>query len=358
MKATPEELRCPFCYHTLEPPKEQLGRKILEYPLGVCEHCSAVYAFDITGHNMGSAFIEALLFACNDDDYFAFSLSYGQDYDDAVIGNYDITTHKVIPEKFYHDRYVRGALVFVRLHDEFRETTEEKIKEKTKILQPMPKTSLRSENFSKEKVQEYVRKNSLEELASLAKEDSRVIKELQKMLYTPDENLRWKIINILGFICKNVAKKKPDIVNKFINNLLQSAAYPGASAWGALETIGSIISNLPDMFGEFTKPLLSFLVQKNFRKQVSWAIGKIAEVEPGLVKYSFRALTSFLDDEDPAVRGYAAWALGNIGFNDVIDKLRNLEDDQTSVSIWHNGSLQETTISGIVKEAISKISRQ
>jgi hypothetical protein len=111
MKASPEEPRCPFCYHEIEQPKELPSRKIVEFPIGVCEHCGVVYAYDVTGHNMGAAFIEALLFACNDDDYLAFSLSHGEDYTDAVVGNYDIITHTIVPEKIYNERFVRGVLI-------------------------------------------------------------------------------------------------------------------------------------------------------------------------------------------------------------------------------------------------------
>jgi hypothetical protein len=123
MKASPEEPRCPFCYHLIEQPKELQSRKIVEFPLGVCGHCGVVYVYDTTGHNMGAAFIEALLLACNDDDSLAFSLSYGEDYTDAVIGNYDIIAHTITPEKIYNDRYEGGS--FLNLTDQFKEVTEQ-----------------------------------------------------------------------------------------------------------------------------------------------------------------------------------------------------------------------------------------
>ncbi|MFZ5907905.1 MAG: DVU0298 family protein [Nitrospirota bacterium] len=357
MKPSPEEPRCPFCYNKIEQPKEQLERKLVEYPIGVCSHCSAVYAFDVTGHNMGSAFIEALLFACNEDDYLAFSLSHGQDYSDAVIGNYDIFTHKVMPEKFYHDRYVRGALVFVKLHEQFMEATEEKIRERSKTLQPISHTKLRSVKFSREAVRRYVLEDRREELLELAGEDTRVIHELQKMLYTPDEHLRWRITDIFGEVSCKIGERRPDKISKLLANLLQSAAYPGASAWGALEVIGTIISTNPALYGEFTPQLLSFFQQRNLWREVTWAVGKIATADPGLAKYAFRALVTLLDDEDPVVRGHAAWALGNIGFNDALDKLQSLETDSKTLSIWRDGELREVTVAHLAKEAVEKISR-
>jgi hypothetical protein len=355
MKSTPEEPRCPFCYYPIEQPQDLPQRKVTEFPVGACSHCGAVYAFDVTGHNLGSAFIEALLFACNEDDYLAFSLSYGDDYTDAVIGNYDIYTHTVVPEKIYNDRYVRGALVFVRLYEQFLEATGEKVKEKLKYVTPIVKTKLRSDKFSREAVQRYIAENNLAGLVSLAEEDSRVLNELQRMLFTPDERLRWKIVHFLGEVCRQVSEKRPDLVSKLITKLLQNSADSGASAWGALEAVGTIISANPPLFREFTRPLLSFISQQNVQREVTWSIGKIAAADPGLVKLAFRGLVSFLDSTDPVLRGYASWALGNIGFNDVAQQLKNLEADDNKLSISRDGDLQETTVGELAHEALRKI---
>jgi len=357
MQSSPEEPRCPFCYYGIGQPKELPKRKVSEFPVGACAHCGAVYAFDATGHNLGAAFIEAILFACNEDHELAFSLSYGDDYTDALVGNYDIYTHSVVPEKIYNDRYVRGVLLFVKLFGQFHEATSEKVKEKLKYTTPITKTRLRSEKFSREKIRQYVAENNLTDLLALAEEDSRVINELQRMLYTPDEHQRWKIIDLLGEVSKRVGEKRPDLISKLINNLLQSLASPGASAWGALEAIGTIISTNPDLLGDFTRPLLSFVAQENLRGEVTWAIGKIATAAPNLAKLAFRGFTSFLDNPDPVLRGYAAWALGNIGFNDVFEKLKNLETDENKLSIWRDGDLQEVTVGQLAREAIQKISR-
>lgn len=357
MKASPEKPRCPFCSHKIEQPQELSSRKIIEFPLGLCKQCGAVYAYDITGHNMGSAFIEALLFACNEDDYLAFSLSHGDDYTDAVVGNYDIVTHTVVSEKIYNERFVRGALIFVKLFSQFQEATEQKVKEKFKAIQPIVKTKLRSEKFSKEIVRQYVLENRKEDLVSLAEEDSRVINELQRMLYTPEEHLRWKIIDLLGEVSRRVGENRPDIISKLANNLLQSAASPAASAWGSLEAIGAIISSNPALFGEFTKPLLSFISQKDLWREVTWAIGKIATAAPGLARLAFRGLISLLDNPDPVLRGYASWALGNIGFDDVIGQLKALENDENKLTLWRDGDLQEVTVGRLAREAIRKLSR-
>ena len=355
MKPLPEVPRCPFCYHRIEQPRELKERKIIEFPLGMCTYCGAVYAYDATGHNMGAAFIEALLFACNEDDYLAFSLSYGDDYTDAVIEKYDLTTHAITPEKTFEERYIRGALIFVKLKEDYQEVNKEVIKERLKNTLPITKTRMRSHKFSKEKVKEYVSNNNIEELISLSKEDSRVINELQRLLYTPDETLRWKVINLTAKVCKSISENRPDIVSKFLSRLLQDASYPGASAWGALESAGAIISTNIELFDEFSPALLSFLNTNEPRKDVIWAIGKIASVNREPVKYAFRRLTSLLSNKDPEIRGYAVWALGNIGYSDVIEDIRKLLHDDEIINICRDIEIESLSISQLASEALNKI---
>ena len=355
MQAPPEEPRCPFCYHLIEQPKELQSRKIVEFPLGVCGHCGVVYVYDTTGHNMGAAFIEALLFACNDDDSLAFSLSYGEDYTDAVIGNYDIITHTITPEKIYNDRYVRGVLIFLKLTDQFKEVTEQKVREKSKSMLPFTKEKLRSGKFSREIVRRHALENKRAELIALAEEDTRVLNELQRMLYTPDEAMRWQIIEILGEVSGKVSEQRPDLVSKLLSNLLQSAASPSTCAWGAVEAAGTIISVTPDLFGEFSPVLLAFLKQKTSLREVTWAIGRISEVEPGLVKHAFKTLRSFIREQDPSLRGYAAWALGNLGYAEVTEELKTLLSDDEKLFIFRNAELKETTVAELAKEAIEKL---
>lgn len=355
MKMLFTELRCPFCGHAIEQSKELRERKPREFPLGVCDHCGAVYAYDATGHNRGAAFVEALLFACNNDDYLAFSLSAGEDYSDAIVENYDPITHSVISGGVLDDRAVRGVLIFVNLNREFQEVTGEKVKEKIKVALPLSLPKLRSEKFSREKVRKYLSENKFEEVIALAEEDARVISEIHRMLYTPDIKLRWRIIEVLSEVSKKIGEKRPDEISKFLNRLLNSAADSASSAWGALEAVGAIISTNPDLFGEFSQPLLSFLLNKDLWNEVTWAIGKIAAKKPDLVKKAYPVLCSFLKNPDPTLRGYAARALGWLGIPDAKEELEKLETDNQHLSLYDDGELKEKTVAQLAKEAIEKL---
>ncbi len=82
--------------------------------MGVCS-CGAVYACDVTGHNLGSAMIEALVHACTGDWDCAWDLTPDEDYLDKQLKNYDFETHHIIHAGVYEGRRIAGVLYFIRL---------------------------------------------------------------------------------------------------------------------------------------------------------------------------------------------------------------------------------------------------
>ena len=59
-----------------------------EFPVGNCE-CGAVYTCDATGHNVGAAIVETLVYACDGNADFAWDLVPEDDYLTGRIENYD-----------------------------------------------------------------------------------------------------------------------------------------------------------------------------------------------------------------------------------------------------------------------------
>jgi len=345
---------CPFCGRLIDRPKELKVQRPREFPLGICK-CGAVYTFDVTGHNLGAAQLEALLFACNNDWDLAMQLS-DEDYEDARIEHYDDITHKVVPGGSIEGRRVWGVLFFVKLHEDILEVTEEGMRSKLAEAIPshLPKIG-RSKTFSKREVKRLVKENRPDELIAMAEQDTRVITALQKLLYSADESIRWNTIGILGVITKRLGDRMFRVIGKLLQRLLYASSDSAASSWGALEATGEIISNRPDLFEDFTLPLLSFLNDKERRKEVTWAIGEIATKSPELVKYAFPHLLSFLNDPDASVRGYAAWSLGKFGRKEAKEKLNKIKEDRHKIKIYEDGRIKEKTVGEIAKEAIENI---
>ena len=77
---------------------------------GICR-CSAVYVFDRTGHNLGAAFMDALVFACKEDYDRALSL-FPEEYE-TVEFDYDYHSNTV---SMREDRTRRaGNLLFLKV---------------------------------------------------------------------------------------------------------------------------------------------------------------------------------------------------------------------------------------------------
>ena len=115
-----EQPTCPFCHLPIEKPEELDTRRPGEMPVGACS-CGAVYACDVTGHNLGTAMIEALVFSCNGDWDLAWDLLPEEDYLESQVTNYDCESHLIVHGNAYGGRHIRGTLYFIKLHDDIRD---------------------------------------------------------------------------------------------------------------------------------------------------------------------------------------------------------------------------------------------
>jgi len=348
--------KCPFCGSLVDRPRELNIKRLTEFNMGRCQ-CGAVYACDVTGHNVGAAMVEALLFACGGDWDLAWQLEPDKDYIENRIENYNEKEHKVVARI----AHARAVLLFIRLGKEIREVSEEKVQaELAKAPVINDESSVehpgRSKSFSKKLIQRLVEENREEEVLSMALEDNRVLAALQRLLYSPDELLRWRAVEILGKAAGYVADKKPQAAADLLRRLLSSAADSAATSWGFLEAAGEIISNRPDLFSGFIPPLFSFLKDRTSRAAALWAIGRIGKRHPELLKGTpFFGVFDFLDDPEPAVRGHAAWALGHMKAKEAVGSLKRLKDDRACLRIYDDGRVEEKTVGELASQAIERV---
>ena len=87
------EAKCPFCGRSFESPREIKAEFGNVFTGGKCE-CGAVYVFDRSGHNLGDAYVDGLVFACNGDWEAAWKLIPDVDYTIKPF-YYDRETHQL-----------------------------------------------------------------------------------------------------------------------------------------------------------------------------------------------------------------------------------------------------------------------
>lgn len=352
---------CPFCGLPLEKPKELPSHRPQEMPVGSCA-CGAVYAYDATGHNLGAAFLEALVFSCNLDWDLAWGLLPEEDYREQIVANYDYETNLLIPGGFYEGRKISGALYFVRLHPDIQEVTRRGVEQHLAEAKPAAPPTFAGEKatrtFTKSEVAEFVKKYTVTPLLAGAGPDQKTIRNLQRLLYSADELTRCRAAEFLGLACARIAQTNSRFVSGLLQNLFTSLEDTGSSSWGAVEAIGEIIRGAAGIFAGYIPALYQLLEEKTGDKalqaKILGAIGKIAGERPELIKKSILYFIPFLQDVHPEIRGQTVVLLGNLGVAQVAGELQRLQKDTQEIAIYEKGEIIRKSIGQLATEALAK----
>ncbi len=345
-KAVTDQPTCPFCARRIDKPKEA-GT---ELPVGSCR-CGSVYACDVTGHCLGTALIEALAFACRGDWEMASTLSSEEDYEERQISHYDLETHSIIDTGVYRGRRISGILLFVTLRDGYHEIEDRPSREPPASAASAPSLML----LTKKEVESLVQLYDFEPLMAAAKGDKRILLKLKRLLYSADTLLRFRAAEATGRVSAVVAQGDRKSVVKLLESLFSSVADTAASSWGALDAIGEILSQEPDLFSQYA-PRLSFLArERSFLAQILRAMGKIGQMRPELLATSSSLVIPFLKDQDPQVRGQAVILLGNLGLREAKEDLKELLDDPCEIEVYRDGFLERKTIGTLADESLKRL---
>ncbi len=351
-----KEVVCPFCGRLVDKP-QNLGFQTSDFDSGICE-CGAVYVSDVTGFNQGAAFLEALILACGGDWDLAFELDPEVDYQEVILEGYDQNTHRIYTGSERVELGVRGVLYFLRLADEIRDVSIEKLKELRRSRERESTFPITPRRLKRKEAEDLIKNNQEEELLTLCQCYPYNLRILQRVLYSADPLLRWQTVILLGKAAALVIKRHPEAISDLIKRLIYASADSAASAWGALEAVGEIIRQAPDRYGIFVKNLFAFLRYPEYRPGALWALGRIGEKHPHLIRREpIFLLIKLLEDKDPDVRGMAAWAAGKIGLIEAKKGLESLLNDNESLTVYlpEENSLQKTTVATIARQALELI---
>jgi hypothetical protein len=343
---------CPFCGMLIERPDQVPSR---EMPLGACS-CGAVYACDVTGHNLGSAMIEALVHACTGDWDCAWDLTPDEDYLDKQLKNYDFETHHIIHGGVYEGRRITGVLYFIRLNKPVAEKPLPGRSERP--VSPNAGTAPRRtprRSSAKQEVEDLIRNYDLEPLLDMAAQDKRILRDVKRLLYSAEKLFRWKAAEALGKISPVIAQKDPGAISKLLQGLFTSVSDTAASSWGFVDAIGEIISALPDHFSGFLPQLVQLSRDHSLLPEVLRAMARIGETRPDLLRRFSYPMIPLLRDSDPEVRGYAAILLGHLKAYEAKEDLVRLQGDKTTIEIYRTGQLEMTSLEKIASESLAKL---
>ncbi|KJR98613.1 MAG: PBS lyase [Desulfobulbaceae bacterium BRH_c16a] len=361
---------CPFCGQKVERATDAPARKMNEFPVGRCQ-CGAVYTCDATGHNIGAAIVETLVYACGDNADFAWELMPEDDYLTGRIENYDETAHQVVATKNIDGRAVRGVLYFVRLHTDAQEIAR-RIKEKKSeilegtvpafrdaqrvVIEPAPDAKRVRRKADKVLVRELVDLEDIDALVALCFDDKKTFRLMQRLLYDPAEAKRWQVAWTIGRVSSRTSTREPGPVSELLHRLYEACSDSAATPWGMVETIGYVVALRPDIFGAFTRHLLNYINQPSTLNQSLWALAEIADRRPDLIRNTpFYNLFHFLQHPEAQIRGQLVRLLGRIGATEAALQLAELCDDHEEFTYCREGRLVTLTVAEAAAEALRAI---
>ncbi len=359
---------CPFCGQRVGKASDAVQRKMNEFPVGRCQ-CGAVYSCDATGHNVGAALVETLVYACGDNSELAWELLPEDDYLTGRVENYDEITHQVVDTGNIDGRPARGVLYFIRLHTEMSDLVERLSRKKEKditgtdeslarqvVIEPAPDPQRKKKRADKGLVNRLAEESDVDGLVALCLDDKKTLRLLQRHLYDPLEERRWRMAWLIGKVCARVSTRDPGQVSELLHRLFEACSDSAATNWGMVETLGAVIAERPDIFGAFTKHLLNYLGDDSTQTQVIWALGEIAGSRPDLIRDTpFFNLFHFLKHPKAEVRGHVARLLGRIQAKEAAIQLMELSHDKAPLVIWEDGGFIKTDVAEQAAKAIKAI---
>lgn len=211
----------------------------------------------------------------------------------------------------------------------------------------------------KNEIREALQDADFERVARLAAGNKRAFGVLISLAYNKEELLCWRAIEAMGAAAKASNPDKPELLRNVVRRLIWSAREEsGGMGWSAPEFLGEIVCARPRAFTDIPPIIVSLHSEDEenvFRKGVLWALGRMAGADIDDIPGSGEVLNESLMNDDPAVRGLAAWAIGKTGLAGSAVRLRKLADDDARFRIYEEGELREITVADAANSALALV---
>lgn len=157
---------------------------------------------------------------------------------------------------------------------------------------------------SKKEIINILKEKKYDELVKLSPREGTIINTLISLSYDKKSLISWRAIEAIGLITREISKSNPELVRNIVGRLLWMIRdESGGIGWSAPEILGEIVRNNPDQ----------------------------------------------------TLRGYAAWALGEIGASKAVHELEKLKNDNNLITFYEEGELKEKAVGEVAAKAIAKL---
>lgn len=199
-------------------------------------------------------------------------------------------------------------------------------------------------------------KKAFDELIRLSSDDKKTISTLISLSYDKDNRLAWRAMEVIGLATKEISQHNSGTVRNIAERILwMMRDESGGIAWSGPEILGEIVRNNPILCSDFAPIIASFHEEKMFCAGSLWAMGRIGYINDDTLDYAAPIAQSYLRSPDEKLRGYAAWALGEMGARGSEGDLIELKDDRRLIDYYEDGELHKRTVGEFASDALTKI---
>jgi hypothetical protein len=210
----------------------------------------------------------------------------------------------------------------------------------------------------KKEIISLLEKKSYDTLSKLSLTDKKTITILISLSYDKNSRMSWRAMEAIGLASKEISRANPETVRNVAGRLLWMLRdESGGIGWSVPEILGEIVRNNPVLCSDFAPIIASFHEEKMLCAGVLWAMGRIGYINAETVSYAAPIARSYLRSEDEKLRGYAAWALGEMKVGEFSAELENMKNDPSLVRFYADGELKDRNVGEIVSAALQKIRR-
>jgi HEAT repeat protein len=244
----------------------------------------------------------------------------------------------------------------VKLRDDGSATATDRPGESTS--EPVPSGAICSgpagqrKSLTKKNVEQLVSRYDLDEIEAAARHDKKIMRYLQRLLYSGDVQMRKRAAEALGRASSAICETDPGVVSRLLQGLYTSLLDTASSSWGAFDAIGEMIFQRPDLFSGYIPQLFQFLTDPKKRAGALGALARIAPAKPELIRKITFHFIGLLQDPDPQVRGRAAHLLGLLKAREAREDLSRLVDETDEVEGYANGLVMKQTVGHLASQAL------
>ncbi len=194
----------------------------------------------------------------------------------------------------------------------------------------------------------------------------RSLNPIISLFYSGDALLRWRAVTAFGYVVgRLLAAEDMERARVAMRRMMWSLNdESGGIGWGAPEAMAEAMANNHLLAQEYCRILVSYVWEDGnylehdpLRRGALWGIGRLAEVEPGLLREAggVERTRPYLIDSDPYAAGFAAWAMAGMDAVEACGDLTSLAADGRELELYRRHRLSTTTVGRLAKEALERL---